>query len=201
MESDEYLTLSRPSEGYFSDLRSKFLSFARHVDSAEEATGFVAQTRNEYHDARHVAYAYILGYTGETYRASDDGEPSGTAGRPILGQMRSAGLTFTAVCVVRYFGGVKLGTSRLTAAYKAAAADALAHADMQTRRREKVLRLRFAYERMGAAMRAVREADAKVLENGYADGEACLRVAVRLSAEEDLRSRLDRTIKVQGDGE
>lgn len=199
MESDEYITLSCHSEGYFTDLRSKFISLACHVDSAEEAMNFVAQTRNEYHDARHVAYAYILGYVGETYRASDDGEPSGTAGRPILGLMRSAGLTFAAVCVVRYFGGVKLGTSRLTAAYKAAAADALAHADLQTCRREKVLRLRFAYERMSAAMRAVRDVDAKVLENGYANGEACLRVAVRLSAEENLRSRLDRTIKVVGD--
>lgn len=196
MAFDEYLTLKSPSEGDYSELRSKFLAFAWPVATEDEVKERVSELRRKYHDARHVAFAYVLGAQGDVFRAVDDGEPSSTAGKPILGQINSNGLTFTLVAVVRYFGGVKLGTSRLAEAYKAAAADALEKAETVQCFVEDELTLRFEYDRMSAVMKAVRDTGAKVVENGYDNG-CLLRVSMRKSAVEDFCNRLDRTIVIE----
>jgi len=132
---DSYLTISEKTigEGYYTDKRSKFLAFAHHVESVEEAMDIIASTRKKYYDARHCCYAYMIGAEREEFRANDDGEPSSTAGKPILGQINSTDLTNILICVVRYFGGVKLGTSGLIVAYRTAAADAIAHAEIEER--------------------------------------------------------------------
>ena len=197
MEKDEFLTMAAPSEGYYTELRSKFMAYAFPVSEETEAKTYVSDLKRRFHDARHVAYAYIIGVDGECFRANDDGEPSGTAGKPILGQIRSKGLTDTFVAVVRYFGGVKLGTSRLAEAYKAAAADALEKAGQKRCFVEQELTLRFGYERMSAVMKVVRDANVRIVENGYDDG-CVLKVSMRKSLAADFCSRLDRTIKVEG---
>ena len=122
---DSYKVLIKPSEGTYSELRSKFLAFAIPVRTAEEALEQVAKYQKEYFDARHVCWAYRLGPEGEEYRSNDNGEPSGTAGKPILGQMVSADVSDLIILVIRYFGGVKLGTSGLIVAYKTAASLAI----------------------------------------------------------------------------
>ncbi|PLX14682.1 MAG: YigZ family protein, partial [Marinilabiliales bacterium] len=125
---DQYLTISKPSEGLFKDRGSKFLAFAYPVSSEEEIKAFQEQLRSDYHDARHHCYAYMLGPKKENYRANDDGEPSSTAGKPILGQIRSFDLTNILIVVIRYFGGTKLGVGGLINAYKTAAEEALKNA-------------------------------------------------------------------------
>jgi len=127
---DSFLTITRRSEGIYKEKGSKFLAFAIPVSDVEEVKAIVAAFRKEYYDARHVCYAYMLGADREEFRANDDGEPSGTAGRPILGQINSAGLTDILILVVRYFGGVLLGTGGLVTAYKSAAADAIANNEL-----------------------------------------------------------------------
>jgi len=135
MDSDKYKTIKEKaiSEGYYSEKRSKFLAFAHHVDSVEQALEIVKEYRKKYYNARHCCYAYRIGFMGEEFRMNDDGEPSSTAGKPILGQIDSNGLTNTLIIVVRYFGGVKLGTSGLIVAYREASSDAIAHCDIEER--------------------------------------------------------------------
>ena len=144
---DSYLTISEKTigEGYYTDKRSKFLAFAHHVESVEEAMDIIASTRKKYYDARHCCYAYMIGAEREEFRANDDGEPSSTAGKPILGQINSNDLTNILICVVRYFGGVKLGTSGLIVAYRTAAADAIAHAEIEERLIEEQITYQFTY--------------------------------------------------------
>ena len=125
---DTYRTLTTPGEAIYTEKRSKFLAFAHHITNEEEAKEILQTIRKRYYDARHICYAYVLGFEGEHTRSNDDGEPSGSAGKPILGQLRSAEITFTLVAVVRYFGGVKLGTGGLAVAYKTAAAEAISNA-------------------------------------------------------------------------
>ncbi len=196
MEKDEFLTIAAASEGYYTELRSKFMAYAFPVSEEQEAKMYVADLKRRFHDARHVAYAYIIGVEGECFRANDDGEPSGTAGKPILGQIKSKGLTDTFVAVVRYFGGVKLGASRLGEAYKVAAADALDKAEVKRCFVEQTLTLRFGYERMSAVMKVVRETNVRIVENGYDDG-CVLKVSMRKSLVPGFCDRLDRTIKVE----
>lgn len=200
MENDEYLCLASASEGFYSDLRSKFMAFARPVESEDEVKTVLASLKREYHDARHIAYAYIIGEGGEAFRANDDGEPSGTAGRPILGQLRSRGLTFSMVAVVRYFGGVKLGTSRLAEAYKAAANDALGKAKTVAKAPESLLRASFDYGSMGVVMKAVRDSGGQVVESGYEESPkpmATLKIRLRKSAEADFRRLTGRIAKIE----
>ena len=124
---DEYLTITdSPAEGFYSEKRSKFLAFAFHVTTEEEVKTIVAEHRKKYYDARHVCWAYTLGADHSQFRANDDGEPSSTAGKPILGQITKNGLTDILIIVVRYYGGVNLGTSGLIVAYRTAAAEAIA---------------------------------------------------------------------------
>lgn len=178
---DTYDTIVAQSTGEFSSLRSKFIAFAIPITTEEEALDQVAHLRAEYYDARHVCWAYRLGPLGEQYRSNDDGEPSGTAGKPILGQLLSANLTDIIVLVVRYFGGVKLGTSGLIEAYKEATVAALEAAERKTCILERGLEVAFGYELMGEVMRAVKETGARILEQDFR--ESC-RLALSLRAAE-----------------
>ena len=137
--TDEYKTIKTEGEGYYTEKRSKFLAFAHHVTSVEDIKELLAGYRKKYYDARHVCYAYMLGPERTEFRANDDGEPSSTAGKPILGQINSNELTDILIVVVRYYGGVNLGTSGLIVAYREAASDAIAHCEIETRQVEEVI--------------------------------------------------------------
>lgn len=157
MFDDTYRTITGPSQGLYKEKGSKFLAFAFPVSSTEEVKAHLDALRKEYFDARHHCYAYILGPTKEAYRANDDGEPSGTGGRPIHGQLLSADLTNTLIVVVRYFGGILLGASGLANAYKAAARDAIANATIKECTIDVTYRLHFEYPLMNDVMRILKE--------------------------------------------
>ena len=165
--TDEYKTISGTSEGAYSELRSKFLAFAHPVTTVEEAMAVVEQYQKKFYDARHVCWAYMLGPEREVFRSNDNGEPSGTAGKPILGQINSFGLTDVVVMVVRYFGGVKLGTSGLIVAYRTAAAEALSNASIVVRTVDEDYTFSFEYPFMTAVMKVVREMDARIVSQTY----------------------------------
>lgn len=186
---DSYKILTKPSEGTYSELRSKFLAFAIPVRTAEEAMEQVAKYQKEYFDARHVCWAYRLGPEGEEYRSNDNGEPSGTAGKPILGQMVSADVSDLIILVIRYFGGVKLGTSGLIVAYRTAAAEALEAGEFAERLVEKELKLTFGYEHMNMVMRMVKDLQPRIVAQDYKDnGDIVMTIAIRLSLVERVQS-------------
>jgi uncharacterized YigZ family protein len=179
---DSYKVLIKPSEGTYSELRSKFLAFAIPVRTAEEALEQVAKYQKEYFDARHVCWAYRLGPEGEEYRSNDNGEPSGTAGKPILGQMVSADVSDLIILVIRYFGGVKLGTSGLIVAYKMAASLAIEAGEFAERLVEKEMKLTFGYEHMNMVMRMVKDLQPRIISQDYKDnGDIVMTIAIRLS--------------------
>jgi len=188
---DEYQTIKNTSEGFYSEKRSKFLAFAHHVESIEEIKELLAHYRKKYFDARHVCYAYMLGAERTDFRANDDGEPSSTAGRPILGQINSAELTDILIVVVRYYGGVNLGTSGLIVAYREAAADALAHATVETRQVEETVVYDFPYVMMNEVMRVVKEMQPRIVGQTY-DNTCRIELAIRRSEAEQLRARLSK---------
>lgn len=157
MFDDTYRTIKGPAEGLYKEKGSKFLAFAFPVCSTDEVKQHLEALRKEYFDARHHCYAYILGPTKDVYRVNDDGEPSGTGGRPIHGQLLSADLTDTLIVVVRYFGGVLLGASGLANAYKTAARDAIEHAEIVEKTIDVRYRLQFEYVLMNDVMRIVKE--------------------------------------------
>ena len=157
MFDDTYRTLAAPSEGIYKEKGSKFLAFAFPVVSLDEVKAHLERLRKDYFDARHHCYAYILGADKAAWRANDDGEPSGTGGRPIYGQLLSADLTDTLIVVVRYFGGVLLGASGLANAYKTAARDAIANATVVEKTIDVVYRLHFEYALMNDVMRIIKE--------------------------------------------
>ena len=186
---DSYKILTKPSEGTYSELRSKFLAFAIPVRTAEEAMEQVAKYQKEYFDARHVCWAYRLGPEGEEYRSNDNGEPSGTAGKPILGQMVSADVSDLIILVIRYFGGVKLGTSGLIVAYRTAAAEALATGEFAERLVEKEMKLTFGYEHMNLVMRMVKDLQPRIVAQDYKDnGDIVMTIAIRLSLVERVQT-------------
>lgn len=186
---DSYKILTKPSEGTYSELRSKFLAFAIPVRTAEEAMEQVAKYQKEYFDARHVCWAYRLGPEGEEYRSNDNGEPSGTAGKPILGQMVSADVSDLIILVIRYFGGVKLGTSGLIVAYRTAAAEALEAGEYAERQVEKELKLTFGYEHMNMVMRMVKDLQPRIINQDYKDnGDIVMTIAIRLSLVERVQT-------------
>ena len=186
---DSYKILTKPSEGTYSELRSKFLAFAIPVRTAEEAMEQVAKYQKEYFDARHVCWAYRLGPEGEEYRSNDNGEPSGTAGKPILGQMVSADVSDLIILVIRYFGGVKLGTSGLIVAYRTAAAEALEAGEYAERLVEKELKLTFGYEHMNMVMRMVKDLQPRIVGQDYKDnGDIVMTIAIRLSLVERVQT-------------
>ena len=156
MAMDEYKTITnKVSEGYYTEKRSKFLAFAHHVTNSDEVKEIVDAYRKKYYDARHVCYAYMLGAERLEFRANDDGEPSSTAGKPILGQINSNELTDILIVVIRYYGGVNLGTGGLIVAYKTAAAEAIASAEIETRQVEETVTYSFSYPMMNSVMRVV----------------------------------------------
>ena len=164
---DTYKTITQTSEGLYKEKMSKFLSFAVPCSSAQEALDIVKLYRNEYCDARHCCWAYMIGPERKEFRSNDDGEPSGTAGKPILGQINSFELTNLVVIVVRYFGGIKLGTSGLIEAYRTAAQEALSVAQIEERLIEEELQVAFEYPLMGDVMRIVKEEGATVFAQDF----------------------------------
>lgn len=187
--SDEYNSIEAPVEGVFKDQKSRFIALAYPVESEEEVRVLLDNARREYHDARHHCVAYRIGPEGALWRASDDGEPSGTAGRPILGQIDSAGLSDVAVIVVRYFGGIKLGVPGLIAAYKSAAAAALADARIVRKVAGRNLRLSFGYDAVPEVMKLVKDMGLDYSEVSF--GQDCsMKVRVRLGA---LQEFFDKT--------
>lgn len=180
MFDDTYLTLDAPSEGLYKEKGSKFLAFAYPVHTLDEVKECLDALRKQYFDARHHCYAYILGPYKDTWRANDDGEPSGTGGRPIHGQLLSANLTDTLIVVVRYFGGILLGTSGLINAYKTAARDAIDHASIVERTIDVRYRLHFEYALMNDVMRIIKDFDLKP-ENQQFNLDCTLELSVRQS--------------------
>lgn len=195
---DSFLTIEKVAEGLYTEKRSKFISFAIPVNTIEDVQSELKAYQKKYFDARHVCYAYVLGNEGETSRSSDDREPSGTAGRPILGQLRSQNLTNVLLIVVRYFGGTELGAANLGRAYKTAAADALA----KTKIKEIVIMDSFVFEspytEIDRAMRILRELGGKIASQTYSDQSVSLKGMIRAGKTEDLRKKLSAiyTIKI-----
>ena len=193
MLNDEYKTIKTEGEGYYTEKRSKFLAFVHHVSTVEEIKELLAGYRKKYYDARHVCYAYMLGPERTEFRANDDGEPSSTAGKPILGQINSNELTDILIVVVRYYGGVNLGTSGLIVAYKTAAADAIEHAEIISRQVEEIVEYSFAYPLMNQVMRIVKEMNPRILDQQF-DNTCTIKLSIRQSQAEELRSKLAKLI-------
>jgi len=191
MCDDEYITLTSDiAEGFYSEKRSKFYAFAHHVVSEEEVKTVLQDYRKRFYDARHVCYAYVLGAERKDFRANDDGEPSSTAGKPILGQINKYELTNVLVVVVRYYGGVNLGTGGLIVAYRSAAADALAKAATKTCQVEEIITWQFAYENTNAVMKVVKDVGARILSQDYDNGMCKARISIRRSQAHILIDKL-----------
>ncbi len=188
--ADSYLTITAPSEGVVREKMSKFLSFAHPVCPADQAKEIIAAYRKEYYDARHVCWAYMLGPERKEFLSSDNGEPSGTAGKPILGQINSLGLTDVVVVVVRYFGGIKLGTSGLIVAYRQAAREALEAANIEERHAMAELTFNFPYMAMNDVMRLVKNADAKIMAQDF-DNSCSMTLSTPADNAAPLRARLE----------
>lgn len=190
--TDEYKTITEGiGEGFYSEKRSKFLAFAHHVETIDEIKDILASYRKKYYDARHVCYAYMLGADKADFRANDDGEPSSTAGKPILGQINSYDLTNVLVIVVRYYGGVNLGTGGLIVAYRTAAADALDHATIETRLVEEVITYSFPYPMMNAVMRVIKEMQPRIVSQTF-DNTCSISMSIRQEMAPVLRDRLEK---------
>ena len=189
---DTYKSIAEPAEGLFKDNGSRFIALAYPVETEDEVKEIVQRLKKEYHDARHHCYAWRLGLDGEPWRANDDGEPSGSAGRPILGQIDSAGLSDILVVVVRYFGGIKLGIPGLIRAYKTSTADALASARVIEKVAGRWYTLHFPYDSLPAVMKLAKDMDLPQRNQSFLS-ECTLDVRVRLSAEQDF---LERTKKI-----
>lgn len=189
MGIDEFKTITNVGEGTYSEKRSKFLAFSHHVESEDDIRELLAFYRKKYFDARHVCYAYMLGAERKIFRANDDGEPSSTAGKPILGQINSSGLTDILIIVVRYYGGVNLGTGGLIVAYKTAAAAAIENSVVETRQVEEIITYNFPYVMMNNVMRVVKDMKPRILSQTY-DTTCEIKLSIRLSEAEILKARL-----------
>lgn len=190
--ADTYKTVSKEvCEGFYSEKRSKFLAFVHHVDSVDEAMAIVKEYRKKYYDARHCCYAYVLGSDRADFRASDDGEPSSTAGKPILGQLNRLELTDVLVVVIRYYGGVNLGTGGLIVAYRTATEDALSKAVIEEKFVEERITYRFTYPMINAVMRVVKETGARIVSQSF-DNDCEIVLSIRQSLAEGLQARLDK---------
>lgn len=190
-QEDTYKTITSLSEGIYTEKRSKFIAIAIPVRTLEEVKSHLETYQKKYYDARHVCYAYMLGHERLNFRANDNGEPSGTAGKPILGQINSNELTDILIIVVRYFGGIKLGTSGLIVAYKAAAAEAIANATIIEKTVDDDISVAFEYPFMNDIMRIVKEEEPEILEQSY-DMDCVMRLRIRRSMMPKLRSRLEK---------
>ena len=188
---DTYLTIQDKSEGIYTEKRSKFLAFAHPVETIDEIKDLLTDYKKKYYDARHVCYAYMLGPERTDFRANDDGEPSSTAGKPILGQINSRELTNILVVVIRYFGGVKLGTSGLIVAYREAAAEALSAATVIEKTIEETVTFTFPYVMMNSVMRVVKELNPRIVEQKY-DETCIITLAIKRSMAPMLEERLNK---------
>ncbi|MBR4233413.1 MAG: YigZ family protein [Bacteroidales bacterium] len=188
-QTDTYRSIEAASEGLFKDNGSRFIALAYPVESEDEVKEIVAGLKKEYHDARHHCYAYRLGHRGDRFRANDDGEPSGSAGRPILGQIDAAGLSDILVVVVRYFGGIKLGIPGLIRAYKTSTADALAKAGVVEKVAGLSFRVRYDYLDMNAVMKVLKDLSLPVSGQIF-DTQCSVDVRVRLTLVETFRERM-----------
>ena len=186
---DTYRTIRDLSEGYYTEKRSRFLSFALPVRTPDEVKTQIDAYRKKYYDARHVCWAYMLGPDRITFRANDDGEPSSTAGKPILGQINSNNLTDILIIVVRYFGGIELGTSGLIVAYRTAAAEAIAAARIEERTIDETITITFEYPHLNSVMRIVKEDKPDVLTQSF-ELTCEMTLRIRQSRMDTLRNRL-----------
>lgn len=186
---DTYKTITALAEGIYTEKRSKFIAMALPVRTLEEIKEHLEKYQKQYYDARHVCYAYMLGYERKDFRANDNGEPSGTAGKPILGQINSNELTDILIVVVRYFGGIKLGTSGLIQAYKAAAAEAIAAAEIIEKTVDDDIEIAFEYPFMNDVMRIVKEEEPQIVSQSY-DMDCLMRLRIRRSMMPRLHERL-----------
>ena len=191
MTSDSYHTLAGPAEAIYKEKSSKFLAYAYPVESEEEIRTLLDALRKKYYDATHHCYAWRLGPHGETFRANDDGEPSGTAGKPILGQLLSNDITDCLVVVVRYFGGTKLGVPGLIAAYRESAAEAIAAAEIVELTVDRTVRVDFPYVAMNAIMRVVKEQQPRIEEQTF-DNLCRMTLAIRQSLAGGMIGKLEK---------
>lgn len=188
--TDEFKTITdRIGEGYYTEKRSKFLAFSHHVTSVKEITKILEAYRKKYYDARHVCYAYMLGHERTNFRANDDGEPGSTAGKPILGQINSTGLTDILVVVVRYYGGVNLGTGGLIVAYRTAAAEAIGNSEIVSQLVEEEVTYSFHYVMMNDVMKIIKEMSPRITGQTF-DNTCEIRMSIRKSEAETLRNKL-----------
>lgn len=191
-QKDEFLTITDTSaEGFYSEKRSKFLAFAFHVTSEEEVKQYVAEFRKKYYDARHVCWAYMLGADRTDFRANDDGEPSSTAGKPILGQINKNELTDILIIVVRYYGGVNLGTSGLIVAYRTAAAEAIANAVIVSQFVEEEVVFDFPYIMMNDVMKIIKDMSPRIISQTY-DNTCEMKLSIRKSEAPMLKAKFDK---------
>ncbi|MDR2679654.1 MAG: IMPACT family protein [Tannerella sp.] len=189
MAEDTYRTVKTVSEGHYTEKRSRFLSFAIPVRTPAEAMEHVREYRKKYYDARHVCWAYMLGADRKTFRVSDDGEPSSTAGKPILGQINSRELTDILVIVVRYFGGIELGTGGLIVAYRTAAAAAIAAAETEERTVDETLTVVFEYPSLNSIMRIIKEEQPEIVSQTF-EMTCEMTLRIRKTLFENLKTRL-----------
>lgn len=191
IQVDTYQTIAANSEGIYKEKGSKFIALSFPVVNEEEVKDLLVKLRKDYHDARHHCYSYIIGFKGDQWRANDDGEPSGTAGRPIHGQIVSRNLTNTLVVVIRYFGGTKLGVSGLINAYKTAAADSLDHSQIITRTIDDVYNVTFGYLAMNDIMKLVKDENLELMEQNF-DTSCSISFGVRQSRTSIVLGRIEK---------
>ena len=189
MAEDSYKTIKSLSEGYYTEKRSRFLSFAIPVRTVEEIKEYVQEYRKKYYDSRHVCWAYMLGADRLIFRSNDDGEPSSTAGKPILGQINSNELTDILIIVIRYFGGIELGTSGLIVAYRTAAAEAIAAAEIDERTVDEDITVIFEYPYLNGIMRIVKEEQPEIVSQTF-EMMCEMTLRIRKNFSERLKNRL-----------
>ncbi|MDE5573470.1 MAG: YigZ family protein [Muribaculaceae bacterium] len=191
MPDDSFQTLKAPSEGIFTEKKSKFIAFAIPVKTVDEAMEHVARLQKDYFDARHVCWAYMIGADRLTFRANDNGEPSGTAGKPILGQIESFKLTNILIAVVRYFGGIKLGTSGLIAAYREAAREAIENGEIITCHEMVEISFTFPYQAMNDVMKLTKNPEVEVTERCF-DNTCSMTLSTRSGYAETLKASIEK---------
>lgn len=191
--SDLYKTIIAPGEAQIREKMSRFIAFAVPVQSADQAKALIKEYTNKYHDARHLCWAYMVGPQRDTWQLSDNGEPSGTAGKPILGQINSFELTDILIMVVRYFGGIKLGTSGLIAAYRQAAREAIEATTIEERHEQCTLTVRFPYLGMNSVMKILKKSDAQILDQQF-DNSCSITLRIRRDHLQGLRDQLRKEV-------
>jgi len=196
MSSDIYKTIKSKAEGVFRDRGSRFLAYAYPVTEQDEIKPILDQLRKEHHDARHHCFAYMLGNERAVFRSSDDGEPSGTGGRPILGQINSFELTNVLIVVVRYFGGTLLGVSGLINAYRSAAESAIQNSEIIECTLKEYYEIKYPYDSMNAVMKILKEEELSQFEQIF-DTLCSIKISIRASAKEKVLKRLERVEKLE----